>query len=93
MHVHPGEGILISDVPMADKGWTLIGSGGFCWPLKGPHSHNPAGLLSVIGLICDTIAQASQEYCFIVKMKDTCVLSIVALVGICPVNNKLRTCC
>lgn len=27
--VHPGEGILISDIPMADNSWMLIGSGGF----------------------------------------------------------------
>lgn len=35
LHVRPGEGILISDVPMADKGWTLIGSGGFAGLSKG----------------------------------------------------------
>lgn len=59
-------------------------------PLKGPHSLVPAPLLSVTRLICDTIAQASQEYCFIVKMKDACVLSLVAVVGICPVNKLAK---
>lgn len=88
--VHPGEGILISDIPIADNSRMLIGSGGFFRPLKGPRRLVPAPLLSVPRLICDTIAQASQEYCFIVRMKDACVLSLVAVVGICPDNKPAK---